>query len=153
MDNEFEMLDKMTSNQQLALTLRNCTDIPANDHLIINEGIVSAINALAHMDDASIRRCCAVAYYHLASRPANHDALLHNGVCAGVVTLTMQVQGASTNIATIATIASFLLVLSSSSLLNCRVCSQALLLLLYVLYASRKVQAYTKQPIERLFST
>jgi hypothetical protein len=55
MDNEFDMLDKMTSNQQLALTLRNWTDIPDNDHLIINEGIVSAINALSHMEDPSIR--------------------------------------------------------------------------------------------------
>jgi hypothetical protein len=90
MDNEFDLLDKMTSNQQLALTLRNWTDIPENDHLIINEGIVSAINALSHMDDPSIRRCCAVAYYHLASREANHHALLQNGVCSGVVTLTMQ---------------------------------------------------------------
>ena len=89
LDNEFDLLKQMNPRQQLALTIKNWSDLPENDGMLIKEGAIYALNALTHIDDTSIRRCCAISYYHLAAREVNHSSLLQAGVVTGVVTLTM----------------------------------------------------------------
>jgi hypothetical protein len=89
-DNEYSALKQMNPKQQLALTIKNWADNPANDEMLKTEGIISALNALVYCEDPSIRRCCAVAYYRLSARPQNHKDMLEGGVTTAVVTLTMQ---------------------------------------------------------------
>jgi len=89
-DNELRQLKTMNPKQQLALTIKNWSVLPENDHDIINEGAVYALIALCYVEDSSIRRCCATSFYHLSSREVNREPLLNMGVTTGVVTLAMQ---------------------------------------------------------------
>eukprot|EP01036_Dinobryon_divergens_P027002 gene27002-35707_t len=89
-DNEMKQLKGMNPKQQLALTIKNWSDLPENDNDIINEGAVYALIALCYVEDSSIRRCCATSFYHLSSREPNREPLLNMGVTTGVVTLAMQ---------------------------------------------------------------
>jgi hypothetical protein len=89
-DNDAKMLKNMNPKQQLAMTIKNWSVFPENDEHIIKEGAVYALIALAHMDDSTIRKCCASSFYHLSSREKNRDELLSIGTTAGVITLAMQ---------------------------------------------------------------
>jgi hypothetical protein len=89
-DNDAKMLKNMNPKQQLAMTIKNWSVFPENDQHIIKEGAVYALIALAHMDDSTIRKCCASSFYHLSSREKNRDELLSIGTTAGVITLAMQ---------------------------------------------------------------
>ena len=91
-DNDFKQLRTMNPKQQLAFTIKNWSDSPANDNDIINEGAVYALIALTHVEETSIRRWCATSFYRLASRENNRRRLLNIGVTTGVVSLAMQVK-------------------------------------------------------------
>jgi hypothetical protein len=89
-DHDTKMLKNMNPKQQLALTIKNWSAFPENDEHIIKEGAVYALIALSHMDDSTIRKCCASSFYHLSSREKNREELLAIGTTAGVITLAMQ---------------------------------------------------------------
>ncbi len=89
-DNESKLLKTMNPKQQLALTIKNWSVFPENDDHLIKEGAVYALIALAHLDDSTIRRCCASSFYHLSNRENNRKELLAIGTTAGVITLAMQ---------------------------------------------------------------
>lgn len=89
-DQDAKMLRNMNPKQQLAMTIKNWSFFPENDDHIIKEGAVYALIALAHMDDSTIRKCCASSFYHLSSREKNREELLSIGTTAGVITLAMQ---------------------------------------------------------------
>ena len=48
-DNEFDQLEKMNHKQRLALTLKNWTAIPQNDERLIEDGILTTLNALVQV--------------------------------------------------------------------------------------------------------
>lgn len=85
-------LSTLNPRQQLAVTIRNWTKIPENDAFIIQEGAIHALIALAGIDDALIKDCCANALYMLSSRPSNREELLSLGAATGVITLSMQIR-------------------------------------------------------------
>jgi hypothetical protein len=89
-DQDAKMLKNMNPKQQLAMTIKNWSVFPENDNYLIKEGAVYALIALAHMDDSTIRKCCASSFYHLSSREQNREELLNIGTTAGVITLAMQ---------------------------------------------------------------
>lgn len=88
-DNETKTMQNMNPKQQLAVTIKNWSAFPENDEHLIKEGAVYALIALSHMDDTTIRRCCASAFYHLSSRPNNRQELLSMGITNGVTTLAI----------------------------------------------------------------
>lgn len=89
-DQDTQQLKNMNPKQQLALTIKNWSSFPENDEHIIKEGAVYALIALSHMDDSTIRKCCASSFYHLSLRERNREELLSIGTTAGVITLAMQ---------------------------------------------------------------
>jgi hypothetical protein len=89
-DNDAKMLKNMNPKQQLAMTIKNWSVFPENDEYLIKEGAVYALIALAHMDDSTIRKCCASSFFHLSSREKNREELLTIGTTAGIITLAMQ---------------------------------------------------------------
>lgn len=89
-DQDTQLLKNMNPKQQLALTIKNWSNFPENDDHIIKEGAVYALIALSHMDDSTIRKCCASSFYHLSLREKNREELLSIGTTAGVITLAMQ---------------------------------------------------------------
>ena len=84
-DDDFKQFKTMNPKQQLALTMKNWTSSPDNDEHIINEGGVQALIALCHVEDASIRKCCASSFFNLSSRLQNREKLLSSGATNGVV--------------------------------------------------------------------
>lgn len=91
-DSEPEEMTSMNPRQQLATTIRNWSTQAENDKYIIHEGAVHALIALAVMDDAHIKKCCAAALYNLSTRPENRAALLNLNAATGVITISMQVK-------------------------------------------------------------
>jgi len=89
-DQDTQLLKNMNPKQQLALTIKNWSNFPENDEHIIKEGAVYALIALSHMDDSTIRKCCASSFFHLSLREKNREELLSIGTTAGVITLAMQ---------------------------------------------------------------
>jgi hypothetical protein len=84
-DDEFRQFKTMNPKQQLALTMKNWTLSEDNDEHIISEGGVQALIALCHVEDASIRKCCAYSFYNLSNRVQNREKLLSSGATNGVV--------------------------------------------------------------------
>ena len=88
-ENETRLLKTMNPKQQLAITIKNWSVFPENDEHLIKEGAVYALIALSHIDDTTIRRCCASAFYQLSSREKNREELLSIGITNGVTTLAI----------------------------------------------------------------
>lgn len=88
-ENETKALQNMNPKQQLAVTIKNWSVFPENDQHLIKEGAVYALIALSHVDDITIRRCCASAFYHLSSRATNRWELLNMGITNGVTSLAI----------------------------------------------------------------
>jgi hypothetical protein len=82
---DFKQFKTMNPKQQLALTIKNWTLSETNDQHIISEGGVQALIALCHVEDASIRKCCAHSFFNLSSRENNREQLLKSGATNGVV--------------------------------------------------------------------
>jgi hypothetical protein len=87
-----EVDSTMNPRQQLAMTIKNWSMLRANDEYLILEGAVDALIALAAIDDALIKRCCASAFYNLSSRERNREALLSLGMVTGVIQISMQIR-------------------------------------------------------------
>ena len=55
-----EVMDNsLDPKQQLALTIKNWSNIPANDENLLNEGALEALISLSGNDDFKIKKCCA----------------------------------------------------------------------------------------------
>ena len=65
-DNESadRMSHKLNPKQQLAITLKNWSAIPANDAHLIAEGGIEALVALSSVEDFKIKKSCAGTYIY-----------------------------------------------------------------------------------------